>query len=258
MSRMTSTNIEPDQNFREFHSDCLDFVYGFISPKPLLESMANLNSFENQLTMAKATTTNHLLRLDANNPCLHLRTFIKATLEFFLTYTNRSFLLLCFTDAIYSEWQLGCATREKQNATSEPISLKRFILNKIENKRIRNSKLISYIQPGARTAHGRLDQALFIKDSSIRAKAIQWRANRLMFKQFCTHCMVNSNRAHVNTCSGLISSGLISNFRVTMSPPGRSKPNYEERLLDATISLLSWIFFSILLNLLFSSKFSIL
>lgn len=185
------------------HLDCLKFVFGYATPTPLLESMSNIWHPEDMLTLAKASTTRHLNSLAIANPCLQMRKNIQATSEFFLIYTRRSFLTQCFSDKNYDEWKKNSDAAKVVNPDSSPIGLKSFLSKQFETSRCKRSLLVGYIASECRTAHGRIDMTLFIKDPSIRNNALLWRTNRLFINRYCEICSRTISRTHVDHCLGL-------------------------------------------------------
>lgn len=193
------------------HINCLDFIFAFKTPAPLLESMANLHTPEEALTLAKATTTRHLNNLAENNPLRTIQQLIRSTPEYFLTYTNRSLLLASCSDTNFEKWRREYDALRTADPTMEPISLKRMILNGFHQRRLSCSILTTYISPDSRTSHGRIDMTLFIKDPDTRQRAIHWRSNRLLLRRFCEMCCKNMARTHVNDCPSIHENTLLDN-----------------------------------------------
>lgn len=194
---------------RTLHTNCLDFVFGFSTTTPLLESMTNINNVDDALTLAKATTSRHLNNLAQKNPYRTALKFIRESPNFFLTYTSRSLLIKTYTDAHFLKWRKEVELQKAADPEKITITLKRFLMNIFHHQRLLSSTLSTYISSECRTTTGRIDLTLFIKDPELRNNAILWRTNRFTIKRFCEVCCKDSTRTHVNECRGTDESRII-------------------------------------------------
>lgn len=202
LKRTTNTHLEAINRINELYDTCIEFVFGFKTPKSLLESMTNIKNIDNQMELARASTTNHVHKLASENPLMRTRRHLTDNANATLMWGNKMLSSKCFEDRNYSEWRIYCRQVNGEDETT--MTLKRFIVRKQDEELVRKSTLVSYISSNSRTQSGRLDCALFIKDVDIRIRAIRWRTNRILYKRFCTICMIECHRNHVNVCTGII------------------------------------------------------
>lgn len=196
----------------ELHYSCLEFVFGFQSPRSLLESMSNLKNASDSITLAMATTTRHVQRLSEDNPVRDTKRNIQNNFSLFMTHSHRSLLIACFNDPLFLEWKAYCDDHRSQVSGEEPIGLKKFILKKFEAIRLKSSVLVSYISSSSRTPTGNLDLVVLMEKKETRELAVKWRCNKVLIKKYCGVCMKEIGRTHVNECLGLQDSGLVDSF----------------------------------------------